>query len=182
MLSPTLNYSLTACSHHVKRACKTLMAQLHQNLCGVPKKGTSTSHFLAGTTLWVSHKLKTNPILFLLFSFFLLYRQQDEGESDWKTDFARFVEVCPSFFREIPRFFAEGRKPLSLEVWGCERAQHFGRWPSPFGMAMRGRCSPHSPVFIGRFPFRFQKSRPQSGDFFRLFLAVEKRFFSPPIE
>ena len=105
MLSPTLNYSLTACLHHVKSACKTLMAQLHQNLCGVPKKGTSTSHFLAGTTLWVSHKLKTNPILFLLFSFFLLYRQWGEGESDWKTDFARFLEACPSFFSGNSAFF-----------------------------------------------------------------------------
>ena len=45
MLSPALNYSLTTSSYHIQKACKTLMALLHQNLCGVPKKGTSPSHF-----------------------------------------------------------------------------------------------------------------------------------------
>ena len=140
------------------------------------KRGTSHSHFLAGPTfvpLWVSHKLKTNPNSFFLF-FSLFSRRGKRRKNRFCTDF--WGMSCAAAWK-IPLFRAKKRKPLSFEVLGFGTAQHFHRWPSPFGMAMRGRCSPHSPVFVWWFPFRFQKSGPQSGDFFAFFWLWRSGFF-----
>ena len=155
------------------------MAQLQQNLCGVPKKGASQPFFGTFVPLWVSHKLKTNPILFFFFSVFF---RKSRGGKRQENRFHSICEVCPSHlsFAKPAFLCAEEMKPLFLKVWGCETAQHFVRWPSPFGMAMRGRGSLRSPVFVFRSPFLFEKIRHQSRDFPSFFWTEKSGFFDLP--
>ena len=182
MLSPTLNYSLTKSSHDVQKACKTLMALLHQNLCGVPKKGTSPSHFLAGPTfvpLWVSHKLKTNPILF--FSLFLLFSRR--GESDGKTDFAPIFEVCPAQQRvENSAFSHQKKKTAFLRSLGLRYSPTFSPMAIPFWDGHAWEVFSSLPGFCLAISIPLSEKQTPKWQFSRLFFGWQKRFFSSSSE
>ena len=145
------------------------------------KRGTSHSHFLAGPTfvpLWVSHKLKTNPILF--FSFFFFF---PEGESDGKSDFAPiFLRYVLRSARGKFRFFApkkENRFPSKF--WASVQPNIFTDghpllgWPCVGGVLLTPR------FLFGNFHSAFRKWDPKVA-IFSPFFGWQKRFFSSSSE
>ena len=145
------------------------------------KRGTSHSHFLAGPTfvpLWVSHKLKTNPILF--FSFFSFFQKGKATEKPILLRFLRYVLRSSAW--KIPLFRAKKRKPLSFEVLGFGTAQRFHRWPSPFGDGHAWEGFSSLPGFCLAISIPPSENQTPKWRFSRHFFGWQKRFFSSSSE
>ena len=152
------------------------MALLHQNLCGVPKKGTSPSLFLAGPTfvpLWVSHKLKTNPILFFsLFSFF------QKGKATEKPILLRFFEVCPAQQRvENSAFSRQKKKTAFLRSLGLRYSPTFSPMAIPFWDGHAWEVFSSLPGFCLAISIPLSENQTPKWRFSRLFLAGRSGFF-----
>ena len=125
------------------------------------KRGTSHSHFLAGPTfvpLWVSHKLKTNPILF--FSFFSFFQK---GKATEKPILLRFFwGMSCAAARGKFRFFAPKKENRFPSKFGASIQPNFFTnghpllgWPCVGGVLLTPR------FLFGDFHSAFRKADPK---------------------
>ena len=106
------------------------------------KRALPPSHFLAGPTfvpLWVSHKLKTNPILFFpFFSFF------QKGKATEKPILHRFLRYVLRSCVENSAFSRQKKKTAFLRSFGLRFSPTFSPMAIPFwdGHAWEGFSAP----------------------------------------
>ena len=143
------------------------------------KRGTSHSHFLAGPTfvpLWVSHKLKTNPILF--FSFFSFFQK---GKATEKPILLRFLRYVLRSCVENSAFSRQKKKTAFLRSFGLRYSPTFSPMAIPFwdGHAWEGFSS--LPGFCLAISIPLSENQTPKWRFSRLFLAGRSGFFHLPV-
>ena len=161
-----------------KKPAKRWWPCFHRIYVEFQKRGTSHSHFLAGPTfvpLWVSHKLKTNPILF--FSFFSFFQKGKATEKPILLRFLRYVLRSSAW--KIPLFRAKKKENrFPSKFWASIQPNVFTDghpllgWPCVGGVLLTPR------FLFGDFHSAFRKSDPKVAIFSPFFGCREAVFFT----
>ena len=140
------------------------------------KRALPPSLFLAGPTfvpLWVSHKLKTNPVLF--FSFFSFFQK---GKATEKPILLRFFWGMSCAARvENSAFSLQKKKTAFLRSFGLRYSPTFSLMAIPFWDGHAWEVFSSLPGFYLAISIPLSEKRTPKWRFFHLFLAVEMRFF-----